>query len=821
MELNTGHVNLTLQDKQEVAFLSPANEILYGGAAGGGKSHLMRVCAIYWCLRVANFQAYFFRRHYEDLIKNHMGGPNGFRMMLAPLVECGDVTIVEKEIRFNRNGSKIFLCHCNDEDDVYQYWGAEIHAFFPDELTHFCVHPETDVLTSVGWKRIYEVKPGERAASINEKYEIEFHEVTKVWEFPYKGDLIEVDQKNGISMSVTPNHKCVIEFQRKSGWRFCDADGLPAYPQFVYGGVYSGTLRSEPYFFSKVTGRGIGTNQNSAESIPIEDWLEFLGWYLSEGSAFGGSKSPRISIRQTKENASLKALMDRLPWRSHALPGEGYLIFSRQLYEELKPMGSLYEKRVPSWVFHLSLEQRKIFLDAFIAGDGHIDKYGAIGIGLANKGLAEDIQVLLCLAGYRATYGYNDNSGAGSHRVSANKRSKFSISVKKEEIRRRFYEGPVFCLTIDPHHNFIARRNGRVFVTGNTEQMYRFLRGRCRAVGLNVPEDLKGKFPCIMAGSNPGNIGHQWVKTMFIDPAEPYQVWRVPKEEGGTLRQFIPATLEDNPKLMEEDPEYESKLLGLGSEEYVKAIRWGSWDVLEGAFFTEFNRKKHVLPVFPIPKTWKRFRSFDWGFAKPFCVHWWAIADGEALIADDGTALKIPRNALVCYREWYGCTKPNVGIRLTPELIAAGIKQREKGESFSYSVADPSIFKQDGGPSIGERFASYGVVFRGGDNSRVSGWSEMRARLSAADAPMIYFLQSCIHTIRTIPIMQYDDVRQEDLDTDHEDHAVDSVRYACMSRPFLSKQKKKKTSQKMTLDELVKFNKEWKRREYRKKANFY
>ena len=129
-------LNLNLHDKQTIAYLSKATEILYGGAAGGGKSHLMRSAAIIWCSMIPGFQVYLFRRVTKDLIKNHIEGPQGFRKMLSPWSKFNFARIVDSEIRF-WNGSKIYLCHCEHEKNMYDFDGAEIHLLLIDELTHF------------------------------------------------------------------------------------------------------------------------------------------------------------------------------------------------------------------------------------------------------------------------------------------------------------------------------------------------------------------------------------------------------------------------------------------------------------------------------------------------------------------------------------------------------------------------------------------------------------------------------------------------------------------------------------------------------------
>jgi hypothetical protein len=349
-----------------------------------------------------------------------------------------------------------------------------------------------------------------------------------------------------------------------------------------------------------------------------------------------------------------------------------------------------------------------------------------------------------------------------------------------------------------------------------TEVIYRFLRGRLRAPGLTIPPkarewflaefgvDLERKLPLMLAGSNPGNIGHQWVKSTFIDGARSFEIRKMSKGEGGMLRQYIPARLEDNPHLDAED--YEGKLSGLGTKELVRAMREGDWSIIAGAFFSNISEEKHKLPSFTPPPHWTRFRSLDWGSAKPFSVGWWVIAEGgEWVKFRDGTERMFLQGALIRYREWYGCekdedgkSKPDKGMRLSAEAVGRGILEREAGEHIdeSLSVADPSLWKEDGGPSNAERMLKcdpkrpgevVGPRFKPADNTRTTGWQQMYARLEWQDVddgePMLYVTEGCRDWWRTVPALQHDENRLEDVDSRMEDHAGDDTRYACMARP--------------------------------------
>jgi hypothetical protein len=284
----------------------------------------------------------------------------------------------------------------------------------------------------------------------------------------------------------------------------------------------------------------------------------------------------------------------------------------------------------------------------------------------------------------------------------------------------------------------------------------------------------------IRSTGNPGGAGHQAVKSYFAIDRFPHGFVPIDDEDSGMTRMFIPSKVTDNLILMQNDPGYIGRLKGVGSAALMRAWLDGDWDAVAGAYFDCWDSDRHVIRPFAIPEHWTRFGSFDWGSARPFSMGWWAVSDGALL--PDGR--QYPAGAMIRYREWYGAGGPNEGLKMTAEAVADGILAREGTEKVSYRVSDPACWKIDGGPSIAERMAKRDVLFRPADNSRVAGWDAMRARMVGDDAPMLYVFDTCIDFIRTIPALQHDMAKPEDLDTDGEDHAADEARYGCLSRPY-------------------------------------
>ena len=319
------------------------------------------------------------------------------------------------------------------------------------------------------------------------------------------------------------------------------------------------------------------------------------------------------------------------------------------------------------------------------------------------------------------------------------------------------------------------------------EYSYMFSRNRPSGEGTRV---------YIRATTNPGGIGHGWVKDRFITAAPPLTPiednYKVATPDGKMVnlkrrRIFVPSTVFDNKELLKNDPNYLANLAMMPEAEK-NALLYGSWDSFDGQVFTEWRNDPvhyddhawtHVINPFKIPAHWRIIRGFDFGYAKPFSVGWYATDE-------DGKIYRI--------KEYYGCTgTPNTGIKINPVEIAAEIRRIEQDDPMLrgrkiIGIADPSIFDESRGESVAsmmERSPNY-IVWDKGDNTRIAGKMQYHYRLAFDDDgnPMFQVFNTCKHFIRTIPSLVYDDKHVEDINTEQEDHIYDECRYVLMERPI-------------------------------------
>ena len=307
---------------------------------------------------------------------------------------------------------------------------------------------------------------------------------------------------------------------------------------------------------------------------------------------------------------------------------------------------------------------------------------------------------------------------------------------------------------------------------------WNYLRSRLRTIDPDLPIYMR-------ATSNPGGVGHQWVKQMFIDPApagkrfpatdiDTGNVLAYPahhKKAGEPLfyRRFIPASLRDNPYLAE-DGQYEANLLSL-PENQRRQLLEGDWAVADGAAFPEFKQSIHVVDPFDIPREWVRFRSCDYGYSSYSAVHWFAIDPAY--------------ESLIVYRELYVS-------KHTGKDLAYAVLEAEQGDAIHYGILDSSCWHNRGqiGPSIAEEMISIGCRWRPSDRSagaRVAGKNQLHQRLKVdpvTERSGLYFFNSCRQIIADLPTIPSDPKGTDDIDPRYSsDHAYDSIRYGVMSRP--------------------------------------
>ena len=283
-----------------------------------------------------------------------------------------------------------------------------------------------------------------------------------------------------------------------------------------------------------------------------------------------------------------------------------------------------------------------------------------------------------------------------------------------------------------------------------------------------------GVEPQVFCTANPGGKGHSWVKGRFVEGHQPRKAFR--DKLSDRYRIFIPATIDDNPTLIDADPEYVRFLDSL-PEPLRSAWRKGDWDVFAGQYFVEFHPDVHTLTDAEARGRGygsshnKRFIGVDWGYANPFCALWCEVTHD---------------NKVFFYRELYGTEKH-------PAEWGKEIMDLSKGEDIDMTLADPSMWARNpmswNNPatqmhtdkSIANVIEQYAPNTVPANNSRVNGWRNMAQLMhfTKEKQPNFYIIKgTCPNLIRTIPQMVRDEKNPEDIDTTLEDHSVDACRYA-------------------------------------------
>jgi phage terminase large subunit len=261
---------------------------------------------------------------------------------------------------------------------------------------------------------------------------------------------------------------------------------------------------------------------------------------------------------------------------------------------------------------------------------------------------------------------------------------------------------------------------------------------------------------------NPGDVGHAWVKRLFID--RDYKDTENPDDYV-----FIPAKVWDNAVLMRNNPEYVKKLQAL-PEDRRRAMLDGDWDVYEGQYFSEWRRELHVMDPIPLQPWWQCYRAIDYGLDRCACL--WAAFDelGRAYV----------------YREL--CVSNTIVSDAARLILAAG----NEPIAATFMPADLLGKSSQTGESIYEKFDSAGLRGTPVNNKRVPGWLTVKEMLHPVDdgagnvMPKLRIFKTCTELIRCIPQLQFAKTGDpSDVATEpHEiTHAPDALRYMMDGRP--------------------------------------
>jgi hypothetical protein len=322
-----------------------------------------------------------------------------------------------------------------------------------------------------------------------------------------------------------------------------------------------------------------------------------------------------------------------------------------------------------------------------------------------------------------------------------------------------------------------------------TDAEYRYLRGRVRLGGWSAPEECPWDFPQILLGTNPGGKGHHWAKMGFVDHGD-YKVHRASKAEGGMLRCFIPAKLDDNPSMAENDPEYRERLEGLGDPTLVRSLLEGDWDVVAGAMFgASWRFSVHTCEPFPIPWEWPIWIGADDGYQDPAAFYWFTedpetktVFVIEELYQSELLPERLAEKVKAIHREIPRCDPGKAVNRIyTNEEPIRGVI-----DSAAFADTGQSRDNAEKKNSRGYQLGKNGVRLKpckkgaGSRALRAKNFHRMLAenpRDPGKGPRIVFFRHKTPNAIRTIPVLSRCDKDPDAVDTDEEDHAFDAVTY--------------------------------------------
>jgi predicted phage terminase large subunit-like protein len=509
---------------------STADEVLYGGAAGPGKSSAAVALPLRWAHHPM-YRALVLRREtpqLEDLFDKarsiyQRGQPDGARPYRAADA-AAEFNSVKGTWTF-KSGARVRFNHCQRDDDAFNYQGHEYQTIIFDELTHFtekqylevksrnrsgipdlptyvrsttnpggpghCV-PHGEVLTPGGWRDIREMQVGDPVYSVRPDGELYQTRVAQVHKSEFDGELVEVSAR-GLRIVCTPNHKVAKVGGRRAGLHTrggaVDTFSLVPFCELPGQATILRTVRWVGHDLAEFHLPAVrAKNQSHLQPTRLSgrDFCELLGWYLSEGTFIYEPEKKWFNIAQEKpENRSkIGSLLERNCFKYHTGPS-GFTVHSVPWAAYFSQFGRCRDKFIPDWVKAGSVDDLRVLFDAMMAGDGHWLTPGESGSYYTiSAKLADDVAEVALKLGYvvyQSSRQREQRNGL-SYEVSF-KRTKSggteiltgqhcynvaTATTRRSDIVRTKYTGPVYCIGIDETHSFLIRQNGSVWVSGNS-----------------------------------------------------------------------------------------------------------------------------------------------------------------------------------------------------------------------------------------------------------------------------------------------------------------------------------------------------------------
>ena len=600
-----------------------------------------------------------------------------------------------------------------------------------------CV-PYGDVLTREGWMPIEDVRVGDEVLTLNDQGEDVFVKVDQTIAEQYAGELYESDNWSA-RFTCTPDHKIpiVTETKNKKGRIFHkpklrkvkDMVGVSRTPKI---GTYVDGVKIET--FTPPTVKTRKTKLDQPVTISGDEYVELMGWFLSEGYTIDRDKMFGIAQLKAKNRAKIRDLLSRcgFDFRENS---KSFTVYSPGWWSYFSQFGKCRDKFVPTEIKNSSRAQMKIFMDAMMLGDGCDASYYT-----TSRQLADDVQEIWHKMGYRTYLSSRQRENRVGLSYCVGHRANKLGWIGKDKIRKTHFNGLVYCLGIENLHRFYLRQNGSVYLSGNS-----------------------------------------WVKKIWMD--RDFE----PEEMDEAHEYFYVAALaKDNPHIAQS---YLKQLDTLPAD-MARAFRDGDWDIFKGQFFGEWRRTVHTCKPFKPPVEWKRFICGDYGYSAPAAVYWCAVSPDDVVY--------VYRELYMTGLTYEALTKEIIARTPDDEWDSIGywvfdpaIWAKSGASATALSGAD--IMEQTFSRMMKDSGKRRFLRLLKGDNQRVIGWGMLRERFKprlCSDSEVragIQVTEDCTNLIREIPSLVYDKNNVEDCDSSGSDHGADAIRYGLMSNPQRSR----------------------------------